>query len=483
MTLKPTYLSSVINGKPCETDITFNTENPATEEVICELSSADESLVDLAVKSAKEAFENTWGKFSLGRRQKILENLADLISENKQELVELESIENGVPVTVVDKFSVAALQKNISYCASWIDKLSGQVIPITSSNAFDFSLREPFGVVAAVIAYNTPSLFLGSKVGAALATGNTVVIKPSPLASFPALKFVELAQIAGIPEGTVNVVLGDQNVSKALVGHKLVDLISFTGSKQAGKQVRALGNENLTPTILELGGKSPNIVFEDANLSKVPFSSALGAFALTGQACVAGSRIYVQEGIFEEVLDKLTSMTKLLKVGNPSDKQTVLGPLISKDHLNRVKTLVDVAISEGGIVALGGDSPTDILPKGYYFNPTVVTNMTEESYLVKEEIFGPVVVVQRFKDEDEVIKKANDTAYGLGAAVWTQDISRAFRVSKSLRSGTVWINSYGIVPHTAPFGGYKQSGHGREGGKYGLEMYQQTKNVYIDLAQ
>ena len=476
----PPHTASFVNGKPIESDTCFTCENPATQETICELSSANGSIVDLAVKSAGIAYEETWGKYSIGKRQKVLENLAAMIRENKDELIKLESTENGVPITIVEKFSVAALEKNISHFASWIDKITSDVIPVTSATGFDFTLKEPFGVAAIITAYNTPSLFLGSKAGAALAAGNSVVIKPSPLASFPALKFAQLAKEAGLPDGTVNVILGDHKVGSDLISNKSVDIISFTGSAFAGKQVANAANKYLTPTILELGGKSPNLIFPDANLDSAAFQSAIGAFALTGQACVAGSRIYVHEEIYDQLVDKLIAMTKLLKVGDPAEKQTVLGPLITQSHLNKVTSTVYDAVQKGGNIVLGGDRPTSELPLGYFFNPTIITGLKESDRILKDEIFGPIVAVQKFRDEDEAVRLANDIKYGLGAAVWTKDISRALRISRQLRAGMIWINAYGVVPHTAPFGGFKQSGHGKEGGKYGIEMYLQSKNIYVD---
>lgn len=483
MTITLPPLAAYINGEWAEGGDSFVCENPATAETLCKLPSTSIEGVNAAVAAARAAFEGEWGATSPGRRQKVLEKLSSLVQRDAAMMGQLESAENGVPLDIAQRFSVAALAKNLSYYASWIDKFGGEVVPLTSNGALDYVVPEPYGVVAILTAYNTPSLFLGSKVGPALATGNAVVIKPSPLASLPALRFAELCAEAGLPAGAVNVVLGGVEQGQALVSHRDVDRVSFTGSRAAGREVTKLAAENLVSVALELGGKSPNVVFADADLSRVGMGAALGAFALTGQACVAGSRLFVEEPVLDDVVNAVSGMAKMLPVGDPAKPGTVLGPLITSVHRDRVEGILERATSSGAEVICGGDRPGgEDLQSGWYINPAVVVHADEDSELVREEIFGPVVAVLPFSNEDDLVRRANDTPYGLAAGVWTRDISKAHRVARRIRAGNVWVNSYGTVPHTAPFGGFKQSGTGREGGQWALGLYTQPKNIYVDLS-
>ncbi len=474
-------LGSVINGQLRSNGPEFTCENPANGQTICVLSSATEGDVHDAILAARSAFEGAWGLMSPGKRQKILSKLARLIEDHLDELALLESTENGIPLMVVRNFSVAALAKNIAYYASWIDKLHGSVVPLTTKDALDYVVTEPFGVVGVVTAYNTPSLFLGSKVGPALAAGNCVVIKPSPYASLPALRFAELVSEAGLPDGAVNVVLGGAEVGSQLAGHSLVDLLSFTGSGRAGRQVSELAAANLTPVALELGGKSPDIVFEDADIAKASTSACLGAFALSGQACVAGSRLLVHRSIKDQLIESLVKFTESLPVGNPQDPGTVIGPLISASHRDWVESIISRSVDEGAQIVCGATRPNGNLSNGYYLYPGVISNVRQVQDIYRQEVFGPVITVSTFESENEAVVMGNDTNYGLGAGIWTRDIGRAHRVASRLRAGSVWINSYGVVPHVAPFGGYKDSGSAREGGIWGLMTYLQHKNIYVDL--
>ncbi len=456
--------------------------DPATGQEIGHVGQSSAQDVNDAVAAARSGFLK-WRAMSTNKRRACVLKLAALVQEHERELSKLESLDVGLPVTVARNFGVKACYRNLEYFASWMDKIYGEVVPLTgqSEGHFDYTRREPFGVVAVITPWNTPMLFYGSKVGPALATGNAVVLKPSELASWSALRFAELAQQAGFPEGVISVVTGDGRVGQQLCEHPGVDLISFTGGFPTAQKVMVAASKNCTEVALELGGKSPNIIFDDANLAKACMGSALGCFALTGQACAAASRLFVQESVFDEVLGQLKSFASGLPVGDPQLKTNIIGPLVAQRQLDRVMGFIERGKASGAEVIAGGERVNGELASGFFVQPTIFSGADRGSEMMREEIFGPVLNVQSFKRVDEVVEWANDSEYGLAAGLWTKDVNRAHKVAHALEAGVVWVNCWGTVPNAAPFGGYKRSGIGREGGRDALSAFTQVKNIFMDL--
>ena len=463
---------------------TVVTDDPTTGEALCELPQASAGDVDAAVAAARGALR-AWRGLAPHRRRDVLLQLARRAAENSDEIARLEAVDTGMPVVLAWRIAGMSMRRNLEYYAGWTERLYGDTVPV-GGDAFDYTRREPLGVVAAIIPWNTPALFCGGKVGAALACGNTVVLKPSPWGSLTALRFAELAADAGLPPGVLNVVCGGPQTGRALVAHRDVDAISFTGSTATGSQVMAAAAAGLKRIHLELGGKSPNIVFADADLDRAAFGVATGCFGLSGQACAAGTRLLVEESIADQLVERVARTAATFKVGDPLDPATMLGPLVSARQLERVLGYIEPGRREARLVAggerLGRDALGERLAGGYFVGPTIFTECRNDMRICREEIFGPVLTVLTFATEDEAIAIAGDTEYGLAAGVWTRDVARAHRVAAQLEAGTVWVNSYGNLPTAAPFGGYKRSGFGREGGREALDTYTQTKNVYIDLS-
>jgi acyl-CoA reductase-like NAD-dependent aldehyde dehydrogenase len=453
--------------------------DPSTGELLATVSLGRAAEVDAAVASARAAFEGPWRELGPAKRREALVRLADLTAAEEKSLAQIEALDVGTPVGVGRKLTAKAPARSLAYFASWIDKIYGDVVPLAWSRAFDFTLREPVGVVAAIIPWNTPLLFVGSKVGAALACGNTVVVKPSEVAPLSVLRWAELCEKAGLPPGAVNVVPGDGETGRLLASHPGVDLVSFTGGSETGPKVAAAAGSRRVA--LELGGKSPALVFADADLDKAAMAIVLGVFGLSGQACAASSRLLVEASVHREVVERVVELARSLPVGDPLDGGTMLGPLASERQLRRVAAYVASGNEEGARLVAGGERPGGELESGWFFGPTIFDAVKPSMRIFRDEIFGPVLAVTPFASEEEALSLANDTAFGLAAGVFSSDLSRVHRLVCALRAGTVWVNGYGQLPTQAPFGGVKGSGHGREGGRETLETYTQVKNVLIEL--
>jgi acyl-CoA reductase-like NAD-dependent aldehyde dehydrogenase len=462
---------------------TFASHNPATGDVITEIASADAADIDAAVAAARTAFEDPkWRAMDAADRGTLLWRLADAIEAHSDELVRLEVTDNGKPLreaqidlrTVVDSFR---------YYAGWTTKLEGETIPVRG-NVLNYTLREPVGVVGAITPWNFPLVMATWKVAPALACGNTVVLKPAEQTPLTALELAAIAQEVGFPAGVLNVVPGlGERAGAALVKHPGVDKIAFTGSTAVGKQIMREAAESLKKVSLELGGKSPNIVFDDADVDAAVRGSFAAIYYNTGQCCTAGSRLLVHERVHDQVVDKLAERARKLVPGDPLDPKTRLGPLVSQEQLDRVLDYVRQGTAEGAQLVTGGKRlPYNGDERGYWMEPTIFDRVSPEHVIAREEIFGPVLATVTFADEEEAIAIANQTIYGLAAGVWTNNLKRAHRVARRLEAGTVWVNTYHPLDAASPFGGYKQSGYGRELGAYALDLYTQIKSVWVDLS-
>jgi len=471
-----------VNGKFADsaTGKSFNVVNPATEQPVEQVAEGDARDVDAAVTGARKALEGKWGSMGPGDRARLMFKAADIMESKLDEFIQLETANTGKTL-IESKIELSLSLEVLRYYAGWATKATGETIP-SRPNAFLFTLREPVGVVGAITPWNFPLLLSMWKYGPALATGCAVVHKPASLTPLTALKFAEVVAAAGFPEGVFNVVPGPGGtVGTALVTHPGVDKIAFTGDTSTGKQIMKSCAEGLKKVSLELGGKSPNIVFADADLDSASRGALNAIFYNKGEVCAAGSRLFVEEPAKEEFLARVAERAKKTTVGDPLDKNTRMGPVISKGQLDKVLEYVEAGKKDGAKLIAGGDRPAN-LQKGYFVNPTIFSDVKNSMRIAREEIFGPVLSVLSFKDQADAVAQANDSLYGLAAAVWTKDVKKAHQVARAVKAGTVWINTYNLYDVALPFGGYKQSGFGRELGKEALDQYTQTKSVWMDLS-
>ena len=457
----------------------FDTLNPATEGVITSVAEGDKADIDLAVSAARKAFEEgPWRNIDARERGKVLLRIMELIDKNKDELALLETLDNGKPIGEAINADLPLVIDCFLYYAGWADKIHGETIPVRGE-FFNYTMREPVGVVGQIIPWNFPLLMAAWKIAPALACGNTVVLKPAEQTPLTALRLGEICQEAGLPDGVLNIVPGyGPTAGAALAEHMDVDKIAFTGEYSTGQIIMQAASKNLKRISLELGGKSPNIVFADSDIDSAVAGAMTGIFFNQGEVCCAGSRLFLEKSIHEEFIDKLSNRAANMSVGNPEDAGTQMGAQVSKEQFDKILGYIDTGKKEGAKLVTGGERCGE---RGYFIKPTIFDEVDNNMKIAREEIFGPVVSAITFDDIREVVRQSNLSVYGLAAAVWTRDIKKAHRLARELKAGTIWINTYNTFDAASPFGGFKQSGFGRELGVHALELYTQVKSVWINL--
>ncbi len=481
MDLKPCKL--FVDGKWVEPEggKYFETINPATEEVITEVAQGDPRDVERIVQVARRAFETgPWPKMAPTARRSVLEKMASLLTERTDEFALLETLDTGKPISQTKTRDLPFACEVLRYYAGWADKICGTTLP-ASPTGFGYTLREPVGVIGIITPWNSPLVLSMMKIAPALAAGNVLIHKPASWTPLTAFRFAELALEAGLPAGALNVIAGPgSTVGKAIVTHPSVDKISFTGATVTGKEIMRDGAETIKRVSFELGGKSPHIIFADApDLDTAATFAARGFCQNQGQICWSGSRLFVEASVHDRLVEKLLASVKRdWKIGDPQNAATSMGPLVSRSHLNQVQGYIAEGKKGGAELVLGGDRPDG---KGYFLNPTVFDQVNNRMKIAQEEIFGPVLSVIPFDDYQDVVAQANDTCYGLAAGIWTSDITKAHRLARAIRAGSVWINTYGAINVAAPFGGFKQSGFGREMGAEVFQNFTETKTVWVNL--
>jgi aldehyde dehydrogenase (NAD+) len=464
---------------PSSSGRTFKSLNPATEDVIATIAEGNETDVDRAVAAARRAFEGPWRTMRAAERGHLLLKWAELLKRHADEIIEIESLDGGKPISATTRQDFPAAIDTLTYYAGWADKITGDVVP-TRDDALTYTMREPVGVVAAIVPWNFPLMIGMWKLAPALACGCTVIMKPAELTSLSALRIGELALEAGIPPGVFNIVTGPGRVvGDALVNHPDVDKVTFTGSPGVGRGIMKGAASNFKRVSLELGGKSANVIFDDANLDAATKAAAAGIFFNAGQVCSAGSRVLVQEGVYDEVVERLAARAKSLRMGDLLDRNTSLGPVISEKQMKSILDYVDIGQNEGASLVTGGER---VGKRGYFISPAVFAGVKHEMRISQEEIFGPVVSVIKFRDEADALRIANGTAYSLAAGVWSRDMGRVQRFAKRARAGTVWINTYGYTDVRLPWGGERDSGLGREHGTAAIENFTEPKAIWMNLS-
>ncbi len=480
-TLNPGRL--LIDGQWVDGEKKFDTINPGTGEVLTQIAEASSADLDVAVAAASQAFEDRcgpWRKLSASERGRLIWKLADLVEANIDELAELETLDNGKPIFESRYVDMPMVIDVLRYYAGLATKIHGETVN-TFETAFTYTLREPVGVVGLIVPWNFPLLLASWKLGPALACGNTVILKPAEQTPLTALKLGELTIAAGFPAGVINILTGGPEIGKAIVAHPGIDKIAFTGSTAVGKEIMRGAADTLKRVTLELGGKSPNIVFADSDIDNAVKGAITGIFYGKGEVCNAGSRLFLESKVKDEFTDKLIARAAKMRPGDPLDPKTRLGAIVSDKQMQTVLAYIEAGKKDGAKLATGGSRVAVDGSKGFFLEPTIFSDVTNDMKIAREEIFGPVLSVLEFSDVDEVIEQANENPYGLAAAVWTRDVKRAHSVSRRLKAGTVWINTYGLMDAALPFGGYKSSGFGRELGAHAIEHYTELKTVWLNM--